>query len=205
PPASGYPAGTITLYKNGQVIATGSGQLPNVVTRAGNFLGHSNPNTGAADFAGRLDEAAVFDFALGADRVLAHATAQDFGTAKVELLQGGSIVQTIAAATPNLDRLAWTVPNLPGGNYRVRVTSNLPAAPFDVSDAPFLIVPAGHDYYVTAAGSDANSGKASDQPMASLAAVLQAYHLGAGDIVHIGAGTYVLYRNLQFLADDSGV
>jgi parallel beta-helix repeat protein len=198
-------AGVIRLFKNGQVIATGSGQLPNAVARAGNFLGHGNPGSGAADFAGRLDEAAVFDFALGDDRVLAHATAQDFGTAKVELLQNGSVVQTIAAAAPNLDRLAWTVPNLPGGNYRIRVTSNLPASPSDVSDAPFLIAPAGHDFYVTAASNDANSGKAPDQPMAGLAAVLQACHLGAGDVVHVGAGTYVLYRNLQFLPDESGV
>ena len=138
------------------------------------------------------------------------------GTVTIELLQSGASVATITATAPNNGSFAWTPPNLPGSNYQIRITANSAAAAVGVSESPFLIVPAGHDYYVndnstvgdtltTAVGDDANSGKTPDQPMNSLAAVLQAYHLSLGDIVHIDNGTYPLYRNLVITTDDSGV
>ena len=63
--------GTVTIYKNGAIVATGSGQLPNVIARTSNFLGHSNTGTDAY-YAGKLDEAAIFNSALAPDRILAH-------------------------------------------------------------------------------------------------------------------------------------
>ena len=72
----------------------------------------------------------------------------------------------------------------------------------DVSDAPILIANAGHDYYIndsstvgdiftTSTGNNANSGKSPDQPMASLAALLAAYDLDPGDVVHVDTGRII--------------
>ena len=41
--------------------------------------------------------------------------------------------------------------------------------------------------------------------MASLSALLAAYHLTTGDVIHVGAGTYNLSTNVVITADDSGV
>src|SRR5205085_11536051 len=94
------------------------------------------------------------------------------GTVTIELVQDGNPapVLTVAPATPNDGQFAWTVPNLPGGGYRVRVTANEASLPRDASDDTFLIAPAGHDFYVndastagdvftTAPGDNAESGK----------------------------------------------
>ena len=71
-----------------------------------------------------------------------------------------------------------------------------------------MIAPAGHTYYIndgsktgdvytTAVGSDANSGKTPDAPMASLASLLSFYHLQPGDTVYIDSGTYNLSSDLK--------
>ena len=88
--------------------------------------------------------------------------------------------------------------------------------PQGVSDQPFQITNAGHDYYVndnsttgdaftTAVGDNANSGKSPAAPMASLQALLNAYRLGAGDVVHVDTGTYLLYQNIVLGPQHSGV
>ena len=69
----------------------------------------------------------------------------------------------------------------------------------------FLIAPAGGDYYISPTGNDANSGKDQADPMASLAALLRAYTLGAGDTIHVESGTYTLTDNLVLTAVDSGI
>jgi hypothetical protein len=80
---------------------------------------------------------------------------------------------------------------------------------------PFMIVPAGHDYYVndgstagdeltTAVGNNLNSGKSPDKPVASLEALLSSYRLGAGDIVHIDTGNYIELVDLAFGRNASG-
>ena len=84
------------------------------------------------------------------------------------------------------------------------------------SDEAFLIANGGHDYYVndaspagdvftTAVGNNANSGKTPDRPMATLAALLDAYDLDPGDVIHVDAGTYSLLATSSSTAQDSGV
>src|SRR5262249_61609977 len=138
--------GLFKNFKNGQVIATGTGQLPRNLTRTVNFLGHSQI-FGVNDYIGLLDEVAIFDQALTADRINAHAASLDYGTVKVELLQNGVPVQTIANTTPNIGRYTWMPPNILDNTFQIRVTSNLVGTPFGQSDDPFMIVPAGKDYY----------------------------------------------------------
>ncbi|MCW5626409.1 MAG: right-handed parallel beta-helix repeat-containing protein, partial [Burkholderiales bacterium] len=86
----------------------------------------------------------------------------------------------------------------------------------DVSDRPFQIANAGTRYYVndgsmvgneytTAAGDNANDGKTAATPMASLAALLRAYDLDAGDVIYVDTGVYDLATNIVLEAEDSGV
>ena len=91
--------------------------------------------------------------------------------------------------------------------------------PEDSSNAPFLIANNRTDYYVNisgdvdfednfytgAAGDNANSGKSPSDPMAGINAVLLAYDLDLGDIIHVDTGNYTLLSNILLLAEDSGV
>ncbi|MCA9203811.1 MAG: right-handed parallel beta-helix repeat-containing protein, partial [Planctomycetales bacterium] len=116
----------------------------------------------------------------------------------------------------------WTIPadmQTDGSSALVRVSTDIGLAPRDESDTAFLIAAAGDNYYVniagdsdlsdnqytTAAGDDAQSGKSPDRPMASLAALLDAYDLGPGDVVHIDTGVYQTPRNIVITANDAGV
>ena len=98
----------------------------------------------------------------------------------------------------------------------IRVRANQGTQPGDVSDGVFLVANGGVDYYVndgsttgdllsTAAGDNRNSGKSPGQPMASLAALVAAYDLDAGDIIHVENGSYGLVRNVVLGTQDSGV
>ena len=86
----------------------------------------------------------------------------------------------------------------------------------DTSDEPFLVANGGQSYYVndnslsgdeytTAIGDNANSGKDSAHPMASLTALLRAYDLNPGDTVYVDTGNYKLITNVVVGAQDSGV
>ena len=86
----------------------------------------------------------------------------------------------------------------------------------DASNNSFVIAPTGHDYYIndgstagdiftTAIGNDGNSGKSTDKPMRSLQALLDAYDLGAGDIIHVDSGAYTLSGSVTLNTDDTGV
>ncbi|MEX2188872.1 MAG: right-handed parallel beta-helix repeat-containing protein [Pirellulales bacterium] len=168
---------------------------------------------------GGLDEVAVYGVALSAVAVQAHYLRQSYGTARIELFGANdpTPVLTIATTTPNSNRYDWTVPaNLAEGEYRIRVTANSGLQPEDTSDASFLIANSGADYYVndgattgdaftTALGDNANSGKSPSSPMASLSALLAAYDLDSGDVVHVDAGTYDLVKNVVITSQDSGV
>jgi hypothetical protein len=111
----------------------------------------------------------------------------------------------------------WSAgPEVDTNQALIRVTATTGAMPQDTSDRPFLIANNGSDYYVnlsldagdeytTAAGDNAASGKSPDAPMASLAAVLRAYDLDAGDIIYVDTGTYVLAINTYLYSEDSGV
>ncbi|MCP3910708.1 MAG: hypothetical protein GY713_07120, partial [Actinomycetia bacterium] len=107
-------------------------------------------------------------------------------------------------------------PETAGNSARFRVVSNDGTQPVDDSDAGFLITNPGQDYYVndadltgdeytTAVGDNSNSGKSPDAPMASIAGLLRAYDLDAGDVVHVDTGVYNLPTNITITADDAGV
>ena len=85
----------------------------------------------------------------------------------------------------------------------------------DQSQGGFMVAPAGNAYYVndgstsgdvytTAAGNDNNTGKTPDNPMASLAALLNVYKLQPGDVVYVDSGTYTLPTEISFGASESG-
>jgi parallel beta-helix repeat protein len=77
--------------------------------------------------------------------------------------------------------------------------------PEDSSNATFLITNDGPDYYVSTTGDNANSGKTPSEPMAGINALLLAYDLDPGDVIHVEAGNYTLLTNIRLLAEDSGV
>jgi hypothetical protein len=99
----------------------------------------------------------------------------------------------------------------------IRATAHAGAAEVDdVSDTAFQIANAGAAYYVndaatpgdeytTAVGDNANDGKTPSTPMASLAALLRAYDLDAGDVIYVDTGVYNLATNIVLGAEDSGV
>ncbi len=113
---------------------------------------------------------------------------------------------------------AWE-PDVATGVGQFRVVDADHPAVRDDSDGTFVVGPAGHDYYVniagdtdfddnewtTAAGDNTHSGLAPDEPMASLRALLAAYDLGAGDVVHVDTGRYDLVAPVEIGAADAGV
>ncbi len=127
-----------------------------------------------------------------------------------------SIAANITLDAEGNGSLLWTPPAaLDGQNVLIRVTANN-AAFTDTTSMPFAIVNNGANFYLndgaltgdlytTAIGLDANSGKDAAHPMRTLAALLEAYDLGAGDKIFVDAGTYALLRNVTIGADDSGV
>ena len=114
--------------------------------------------------------------------------------------------------------ITWTAPSQTDQGL-IRVVANDGSMPSDDSDQTFQIANAGTTYYVnladdtdfsdneytSAAGNNANTGKSADAPMASLAALLAAYDLGAGDVILVDTGVYTLSTNIVVTSDDSGV
>ena len=145
------------------------------------------------------------------------------GTANLDLMtrspMDGSLtfVTNIATNAPNSGSYSWLIPSsiAPGGNYVLRVTRNTPSA-IGYSAAPFAISGSIHTFYVndatfqagdftTAPGNDANSGLDPAHPKASIQALLEAYNLGAGDVIDVDQGTYTLSSNIVIAAAHSGV
>ncbi len=113
--------------------------------------------------------------------------------------------------------MLWAAgPETMGNSGLVRVTATTGTLPQDLSDRGFLIANDGNHYYVndafltgdehtSAVGDNANSGKAPDAPMASLAAIFRAYDLDAGDIIFVDTGNYQLTTNIVITSQDAGV
>lgn len=74
------PTGLATIYRNGTPVATGAVLVPRAVTRTQNYLGHS-PWVGDVDFAGRIDDAAIYPAALSPADIAAHWAAATHQTA----------------------------------------------------------------------------------------------------------------------------
>ncbi|MCA9156263.1 MAG: right-handed parallel beta-helix repeat-containing protein, partial [Planctomycetales bacterium] len=139
-------------------------------------------------------------------------------------IDNGTTWQPLAADLPvdssGHGSFAWTVAESQltnGSTALLRATTSVGAS--DTTDAPLLVSNGGQSFYVniatdsdfadneytTAAGDNRHSGKSPDQPMASLAALLRAYDLEAGDIVYVDTGLYVLPDDIRITANDSGV
>ncbi len=142
------------------------------------------------------------------------------GTVKIELWQtgGASAIATIQSSTANDGEFAWDIPNnlSTNTNYLIRVLRNDASAKDDFSNQPFTITATLHFYYVNdgafavgdwtlAAGDEANDGLSPATPKASIRAVLEAYDLGANDVIRVDAGAYVLATNILLTANDAGV
>ena len=209
--------GNVALYRNGVAIAAGTTSLPRAgITRTKNYIGKSN--FGDPLYAGSFDEAAIYAAPLSAAQIAAHYAQRSYGTVNIDLLQNGTVVQNIATGAGDSDSFAWTVPASAafGSGYQIRVTANIGIGPSGTSAQQFLIANNGHSYYVndgsttgdvytTAAGNDANSGKDPAHPMATLAAVLQAYTLGSADTVYVDTGNYLVLHNIFLDPAHSGV
>ena len=103
------PAGLVTIYRDGLVVATGTTNFPADATRTKNYLGRSNFPTDAY-FGGRMDEAAFYDKVLTAAQV--HNRAQL--AMRQALLNRGSVATNAyvfdlqGADDVTIDRLAMT-------------------------------------------------------------------------------------------------
>ncbi len=139
-------------------------------------------------------------------------------TSRIDVLPGGDATKAIriADAAPDGQDFTWAVPiGLAPGQYILRITSNDGTHPQGYSGS-FLLAEGGHDFYVndgstagdvftTAPGDDNASGKSPAHPMASLPALIAAYHPGAGDTIHVDTGTYVLTRSIDLDPSESGL
>ena len=90
------PTGTVTIYRDGQAIQTGTGQLPNALWRSSAYIGKSNWSADP-NFTGRLDDVAVYPHATLPGRAAAH----------------------VAAATGTIPSLTTTA--VAAGTHRIRV------------------------------------------------------------------------------------
>ena len=168
-----------------------------------------------------VSETANYEAILsGLEVLLQNASGQSDPRATLEFsIDNGSTWSVIEDDLPH-DRFGhgkylWTVPAnvaAAGDSAKVRVSVN----PTDTSDGSFLIVNGGHDFYIndgsttgdvftSAVGNDLNSGKTAATPMANLAALLDAYDLGPGDVIHVDTDNYLVLRNIVIGADDAGV
>ena len=142
--------------------------------------------------------------------------APELALADLDLVAPGqsNSIASIAGGTANDGDLVWTIPaSVPLNQYyqlRVRLGGH------EALSQPIQIVNAGTDYYVndgstvgdvftSAPGDNAASGKDSAHPMASISALIAAYDLDPGDIIHVDTGTYHLVKNIRIETQDSGV
>jgi hypothetical protein len=207
--------GFATIYKNGVAIASANINVPRNVARTNDYIGKSN--SGDPYSGGAFDEFAVYNQALTAAQIQSRLAA--FGTSAIDLLPGGeaSLAVPLAAVAPNGQDFTWNVPaDLAPGPYSIRITSNDAAHPQGFTSGLFQVAENGHDFYVNdgstsgdvftqVIGDNTASGKSPAHPMASLLALIAAYSPGAGDTVHVDAGTYVEYRNVLLTAADTGL
>ena len=141
---------------------------------------------------------AIYDTALSVAQVQNHYEHQYYGTVNINLVQGGVTVASIAQDVLNTGSYVWTIPgSVPlANNYQIQVQANEGSQPAGYSSGVFTITNDGPDYYVSASGDNAASGKDPSQPMASLGALLNAYTLGPGDTIYVAAGSYTPLTNL---------
>ena len=98
-------AGGVTIYKNGQVVATGTSGIPRNLTRTSNFLGKSNwPD---AMYSGGMDEVAFYDHSLTAQTIQDHYKRRHYGDVKIEHVNANNELSTISASTSPASRCSF--------------------------------------------------------------------------------------------------
>ncbi len=112
----------------------------------------------------------------------------------------------------------WTIPATMQvtSQAKLRIRSLQDSSLQGTSSGSFQIAPAGRDFYINdnstvgdtftvATGADDNHGKSPNQPMQTLAALLDNYDLDPGDVIHVDNGTYIALQSVKVRNDDSGV
>ncbi len=156
----------------------------------------------------------------GIELIALNPTGNSNPTADVDVSLDNGVTWAPIASSVAMDlygrgSLTWT-PTLESSAALIRVRANQFGHPEDRSNNSFLLSNSGADYYVndvsqvgdlltTAVGNNANTGKSPGSPMSSLAALLAAYDLDAGDVIHVDAGQYSLLRNIVIGSGDAGV
>jgi parallel beta-helix repeat protein len=142
-------------------------------------------------------------------------------TADVQVSTNNGASWTTIAANVSMDAegrgsAIWTpTTQTSAATALVRVIANNAVLTTGTSQ-PFFIANSGNAYYVndssttgdvytTAVGNNANSGKSPSAPMASIEAVINTYHPGAGDTIYVDNGTYNLFHDINIPVIDSGL
>ncbi|MCA9137633.1 MAG: right-handed parallel beta-helix repeat-containing protein, partial [Planctomycetales bacterium] len=163
----------------------------------------------------------------GIEITKANSAAPALFAANIEFsVDSGQTWTTIASNVPS-NRFGegdfiWNATAITNGNSgRFRITAvndGVPTNVQSVSDS-FMVADNGTSYYVnvaadsnlsdneytTAAGNNFNDGKSPASPMNSLAALVRAYDLDAGDTVFVDTGSYATLTNVLLGSEDSGV
>ncbi|AWN41758.1 Ig-like domain-containing protein [Methylobacterium durans] len=182
----------------------------------GTFGGTAEASRSAATYVTVTAPVAGAQLQLGRTAQITWQSAGITGSVDISLTTDRSTFQTIAQGVANTGTFSWTLdPSAlqPGSQYYIRVSAS-DGSVSGLSQHAFAIVPRITAYYVndaslagdefsTALGSDANDGLSADHPMASLQALLNAYHPGADDVIYVDAGTYNLTTNIVVDARDA--
>ncbi|MEL6106827.1 MAG: right-handed parallel beta-helix repeat-containing protein [Planctomycetota bacterium] len=167
---------------------------------------------------GSIDEVAMYSRALTPAEIETAASVSPLSSVDIELVDVTSgTVTPIASGVTARGTYDWTVPtSIPSTEYRIRLVSNDPSGVTAEHRNSVQVVSTGTQFYVndasttddvytTAVGQNRNDGLSPGSPMADLRALVQAYDLGPGDVIHVDSGDYELLRNLFLDASDSGV
>ena len=137
-------------------------------------------------------------------------------TVKLEFAQSGTNGWIeIATNLPAIDHLyTWDSTPFHGSPFaRWRIVAEADTNIVDATDATFELRPfifyvndtaTNNDLYCTAAGNDSNHGASSNEPKATLDAVLSTYDLEYGDTVYVDVGRYTSSNVLAITSADSG-
>lgn len=182
----------------------------------------SQATSSATAFVQVVDPVSIDKLTVGTHKTVTwHAFGLPGGTVDLELSLSGSANWTPIATGQTSDAEGngsydWSIPTGQApGSYQLRVRSHETAGVQGVS-AAFLLVNAGHNFYIndastsgdvftSAVGDDAASGKDAAHPMATLGALLNTYQPGTGDTIYVDTGTYGLLNDLSLTAANSGL
>jgi K319L-like, PKD domain len=133
-----------------------------------------------------VDAGADVTIALPTRTVMLHgsATANDGTTPSLSWTQVSGTDATLAGTS----NATLTVSGLVPGVYVLRLTATTPAGASASDDVQVTLTSSGQTYFVTTAGSDSGDGSTA-HPWATLAKACASVS-GAGDVIHVAAGTY---------------